>query len=84
MELNVYEQCLNIYKTGIVQEHVRKYGYPRVHGLVYELKEGILKQLDIDFEGYIEKYQHIYAIGKKKKKEHTAQVVAPAEPRGNL
>ena len=74
VELNVYEQCLNIYKTGIVQQSVRKNGFPRVHGLVYELSDGLLKQLDIDFEGFIEKHQHIYAIGKNRKRE----VVTPS------
>jgi hypothetical protein len=37
-------------------------GYPRIHGLVYDLKNGLLKKLDIDFKAYAEKYQSIYSL----------------------
>merc|ERR1711935_941830 len=63
VELNVIEQCLNIYKTGVVQRRrlltssVKSAGglglrstfpQPRVHALVYNPLDGRLKQLDLD------------------------------------
>jgi hypothetical protein len=65
VELNVREQCLNVLKTPNVQQHLRKHGYPRVHGLVYDVGEGHLKELDLDFQAYIQEYQHIFAVGKQ-------------------
>ena len=56
VELNVIEQCLNIYKTGVVQRRrllssqvTGAYPQPRVHGVVYSIRDGRLKKLDHDF-----------------------------------
>lgn len=70
VELNVIEQCLNLYKTGIVQrkrfETRGKMGvdemYPRIHGMVFKPSDGILKQLHIDFDKRIGSLQHIYNL----------------------
>lgn len=62
VELNVYEQCLNVIKTAVVQEQYIESGYPRVHGWVFDLKTGILKDLNIDFEGSLKKIQKIYNL----------------------
>jgi len=64
VELNVREQCLNVLKTPNVQQHMRKHGYPRVHGMVYDISEGLLRELDLEFEQYVGDFQHIYAVGK--------------------
>lgn len=58
------EQCLNVLKTPNVQQHMRKHGYPRVHGMVYDISEGLLRELDLEFEQYVGDFQHIYAVGK--------------------
>jgi hypothetical protein len=39
-----------------------KYAYPRIHGLVFDPAEGLLKKLPVDFRGEIGKYQHIYDL----------------------
>jgi carbonic anhydrase len=81
VELNVREQCLNVLKSSLVQQHVRKHGFPRVHGLVYDISEGILKELDLGFEKYVNDYEHIYAVGKPKPKPvEPAAPVAAAKP----
>jgi carbonic anhydrase len=80
VELNVREQCLNVLKSSLVQQHMRKHGYPRVHGLVYDLSEGLLKELDLDFDQYVNDYEHIYAVGKPKPVAAAAAAVAAAAP----
>jgi len=61
VELNVIEQCLNIMKTHTVQRRrvetyrAKKRGqvqmtYPRVHGLVYDPRDGILTKLNVEDE----------------------------------
>jgi carbonic anhydrase len=65
VELNVQEQCLNVYKTSIVQrrrlqtfkdsgsmDEVNK--VPQVHGMVFDPATGILKKLPIDFPKILE------------------------------
>eukprot|EP00301_Raphidiophrys_heterophryoidea_P019591 c4493_g1_i1.p1 GENE.c4493_g1_i1~~c4493_g1_i1.p1 ORF type:complete len:358 (-),score=81.31 c4493_g1_i1:271-1296(-) len=70
VELNVIEQCLNLYKTGVVQrkrtrvfqEGKSPFVYPRIHGLVFDPKVGILRKLPIDFRSQVETYKHIYNL----------------------
>lgn len=62
VELNVYEQCLNVIKTAEVQKAYMKRGYPKVAGWVYDLKNGFLKDLNIDFEKELQKIQKIYDL----------------------
>jgi carbonic anhydrase len=53
VESNVKEQVYNLYKTSYVQEGIKSQGL-QIHGWVYDLKEGLLKDLDVkldkDFE----------------------------------
>lgn len=62
VELNIVEQCLNIFKINMVQRNQQKYGFPRIHGMVYDIHSGVLKQLDIDFQGYLKQYSGIYRL----------------------
>ncbi|TDH67986.1 hypothetical protein CCR75_003468 [Bremia lactucae] len=62
VELNTIEQCINVFKIGLVQRHQVKYGFPRIHGLVYDLKNGKLNEMDIDFHSYVRQYQSIYQL----------------------
>jgi carbonic anhydrase len=70
VELNVIEQCLNLYKTGVVQrkrlETAAATGgaeiYPRIHAMVFNPGEGILKKLDVNFEQRVGSLEHIYSI----------------------
>ena len=45
VELNVVEQVDNLAETSIVQKSWQKTGYPLLHGWVYELQSGLLKEL---------------------------------------
>ncbi len=62
IELNVYEQCRNVLKTAVVQQHYVKQGFPEVHGWVFDLKDGLLKDLNIDFRGILRDIQKIYNL----------------------
>lgn len=62
VELNVQEQCINVIKTAVVQKAYGKQGYPTVHGWVYDLKNGYLVDLDIDFDKILSDIQKIYTI----------------------
>lgn len=62
VELNVYEQCLNVIKTAAVQEEYIERKLPVVHGWVFNLKTGLLKDLQFDFEGSLRKIQKLYDL----------------------
>lgn len=62
VELNVWEQCFNVIKTAVVQKHYLKRGAPIVHGWVYDLSTGLLKDLEIPFEDQLAKVREIYAL----------------------
>lgn len=69
VELNVYEQCLNVIKTAEVQKSYLETGYPRVVGWVYDINEGILIDLKIDFEKELTRIRKIYDLTKGKLNE---------------
>lgn len=62
IELNVVESCRNIIKTAAVQQSYRDYQYPIVHGWVFDLRDGLLNDLKIDFEGMLEDVKKIYSL----------------------
>lgn len=62
VEINIYEQCLNVIKTAEVQKSFYKKGYPRVAGWVYDLQDGRLKDLNIDFEEELKRIRKIYDL----------------------
>lgn len=70
VELNVVEQVLNIYKTGVVQRRRIQthrdpsvpYVYPRIHALTFDPSEGIMRKLEVNFEEKIGDLQHIYDL----------------------
>jgi len=107
VELNVIEQCLNLYKTGVVQRKRMKVKeklikelyekgvvkaantgeviaqlsdkgpgesatiqllrleeevYPRIHGLVFNPKDGYLKKLPVNFTKRVGTLDHIYGL----------------------
>jgi carbonic anhydrase len=54
VELNVIEQCINVYKTGVVQrrrvetyQEGQEFTTPRIHGLVFDPKDGRLIRLNV-------------------------------------
>ncbi|MBX3248924.1 MAG: carbonic anhydrase [Myxococcales bacterium] len=62
VELNVQEQCIHVIKTACVQKRYLKEGYPIVHGWVFDLHDGLLKDLDIPFEGILANIREIYRL----------------------
>ena len=53
-ELNVVEQVLNVGETTIVQDAWSRGQNVRVHGWIYNLKDGLIKDLDIHLENQSE------------------------------
>jgi len=62
VELNVQEQAVNIIKTAAVQQSYLENGYPLVHGWVFGLHNGLLKDLEIDFAAILKSIQKIYNL----------------------
>lgn len=62
VELNVQEQCVNIIKTAAVQQRYNTEGFPVVHGWVFDIKTGLLKDLNIDFEATLKGIMKIYDL----------------------
>ncbi len=61
VELNVQEQCVNLIKMASVQKAFRQKGLI-VHGWVFDIHTGNLKDLKIDFEGLLNKIMEIYHL----------------------
>ncbi len=61
VELNVIEQVHNLAKTNIIQNAMRGDKPPRLHGLVYDIADGVLKDLQINDQEVLEELEHIYA-----------------------
>ncbi len=62
VELNVREQCINVSKTASVQRHWLRHHTPTVHGWVYDLKNGLLKDLNLDFVDVMERIRKVYHL----------------------
>ena len=67
VELNVEEQCINIIKMAVLQKQFLQYGYPTVHGWVFDVHSGELIDLKIDFSKKLEGIREIYDLGTTKK-----------------
>lgn len=62
IELNVREQVINVTKMAVVQTSFHQKGFPTVHGWVYDLHNGLLKDLEIDFREVLSKIEEIYRL----------------------
>lgn len=62
VELNVQEQCINVSKLAVVQKAYLKKQYPSVHGWVFDMKNGMLKDLKLDFKRILSEIQQIYDL----------------------
>jgi carbonic anhydrase len=62
VELNVQEQCINVIKLASVQQEYVKKQFPVVHGWVFDIKTGLLKDLELDFEKILKDIQEIYNL----------------------
>jgi carbonic anhydrase len=61
VELNTQEQCVNLIKTAVVQKAIRKRGL-KIHGWVFDVHTGELKDLGIDYDTILEGIREIYHL----------------------
>lgn len=62
VELNVIEQCKNIIKTSYVQKNYIQNGFPTVHGWIYNMNNGELVDMNVDFEETLKEVQKVYKL----------------------
>lgn len=62
VELNVREQCINIAKNHHFQRSWYKTGLPRVHGWIFDVRTGHLKNLNLDIQKELSEIRHIYDL----------------------
>jgi carbonic anhydrase len=63
VELNVLEQIGNLAKVSFIQEEWEEGEFPQIHGWVYSLKDGLLKDLDISMNSNA-KLDNVYRYNK--------------------
>ena len=79
VELNVIEQVRNLAKTNIIQNAMRTDKPPRLHGLVYDIADGVLKDLNVGGTDVMRNMEHIYSTEAQEQEEEPAQPAdAPA------
>jgi carbonic anhydrase len=64
VELNVIEQVFDLSKTSIIQNAWRNRSLPMVHGWIYDLKTGILQDLEVSLHSK-SKLPSIYNVSAK-------------------
>lgn len=62
VELNVLEQCLNIIKIDHVQRSWYKTGFPKIHGWVFNVRNGLIQDLELDMEKEFSQIRSIYDL----------------------
>jgi carbonic anhydrase len=62
VEINVLEQCTNVAKYANVQKSFYSKGYPNVHGWVFDLHNGLLVDLNINFSEILKNLRKIYDL----------------------
>lgn len=65
VELNVIEQCINVIKQPCIQQRWEADHEVEVHGWVFDLETGLIKDLEINFEEIMHKIQEIYNLTEK-------------------
>ncbi|MBD2720701.1 carbonic anhydrase [Hymenobacter armeniacus] len=80
VELNVIEQVRNLAKTNIIQNAMRGENPPRLHGLVYDIADGVLKDLQVDNSAVFSEMEHIYGTESPVEAEEEAAPAPQSEP----
>jgi len=62
VELNIAEQCMNVYKLGFVQKSRIQSGFPKITGLVYDIQDGLLKVLPINLKLFRKSLCNVYKL----------------------
>ena len=61
VELNIIEQVINLSKTSIIQNAMATDNPPKLYGLVYDLREGLLRDLNVNTKT-LSRYERIYGF----------------------
>ncbi|MBS1557781.1 MAG: carbonate dehydratase [Bacteroidetes bacterium] len=61
VEFNVIEQVLDLSQTSIIQNSWQKRGGPWIHGWVYDVADGLIKDLEVSMKDY-SKLPSIYKL----------------------
>jgi len=64
VELNIKEQVSNLAKVSFIQEEWDNGEFPHIHGWVYSLKDGLLKDLDVS-KNSSQDLEEVYQYNKK-------------------
>lgn len=62
VELNVVEQCINVAKIDHVQRSWYRTKSPSVHGLVFDVRTGALKDLNLNMQEVLGELRSIYDL----------------------
>ncbi|PJJ59795.1 carbonic anhydrase [Hymenobacter chitinivorans] len=89
VELNVIEQVRNLATTNIIQNALGRPNPPRLHGLVYDIHDGLLHDLNVETD-IINEFKHIYGVEAIELAEEAVEDIqagkqqpAPTEPKPN-
>jgi carbonic anhydrase len=64
VELNVIEQCVNLHANPVIQRAVAQSGLPRIHGIVYDVGEGLIRQIpEEDIAARVAASRPLYDLG---------------------
>ena len=63
VELNVEEQCVNVIKTAVFQKAFLTSQRPTLHGWVFDIRQGLLVDLRIDFARKLSRIREVYDLG---------------------
>ena len=80
VELNVIEQVRNLAKTNIIQNAMRGDNPPRLHGLVYDIADGVLKDLQVGSDDVMRNMEYIYATEAPEGEPESEEVKAASAP----
>jgi carbonic anhydrase len=75
VELNVVEQVYNLHKTSIIQKAYQREANIHVHGWVYDIREGLLKDMNVDVQRTFEEYGEIYRYKMEKEEKPKEEAV---------
>lgn len=70
VELNVREQCMNVIKIDHVQRSWYKTGFPKIHGWIFDVRTGKLKDSGLNLEKEFMEIREIYDLKPLEKTNH--------------
>jgi len=62
VHLNVAEQVVNVFKTSFVQRKRIETGYPRIHGMVYDIATGKVKNVEVNIQEKLQAFKDVYSL----------------------